>query len=127
MIRASVISRFVIGGLLAAATAAHAECGWVLWNDEVRLDHAARTEARLWHAIAGAPKKRECEARLREEIERVMRPDTHPQNVQFKAQGDAVRLTYLGAGQPDGKASRVQTFRYVCLPAGVDPREAGAR
>ena len=56
-----------------------------------------------------------------------MRADTRPQGVQFKAQGDAVQLTYLRGGQPDGKATRVQTFRYVCLPAGVDPREAGAR
>jgi hypothetical protein len=127
MVRASAVSRFVISGFLAAATAAHAECGWVLWNDEVRLDYAERTEVRLWHTIAGAPTKRECDARLREEIERVMRADTRPRNVQFKAQGDAVQLTYLGAGQPDGKATRVQTFRYVCLPAGVDPREAGAR
>ena len=125
--RASAVLRFFVGGLLAAATAAHAECGWVLWNDEVRLDHAERTEARLWHVIAGAPTTRECEARLREEIERVMRPDTRPRNVQFKAQGDAVELTYLGASQPDGKATRVQTFRYVCLPAGIDPREAPAR
>ena len=126
MVRASAVSRFVIGGLLAASTA-HAECGWVLWNDEVRLDNAAQTEARLWHAIAGAPKKRECETRLREEIERVMRPDTRPQGVQFTAQGNAVQLNYRGGDRPDGKASRVQTFRYVCLPAGVDPREAGAR
>ena len=59
--------------------------------------------------------------------ERVMRPDTRPQGVQFTAQGNAVQLTYRGGDRPDGKASRIQTFRYVCLPAGVDPREAGAK
>jgi hypothetical protein len=122
MMNVRTASGLITCGLFAAATAAHAGCGWVLWNDEVRLDYASHTEARLWHAVAGAPKKAECEARLREEIDRVMRSDNRPKGVLFKAQGDAVQLTYSRSDKPDEKTSRVQTFRYLCLPESVDPR-----
>ena len=57
--------------LLTSAETAHAECAWVLWNDEARLDHGTNTESRFWHPIAGVSRKPDCEARLRRQIEQV--------------------------------------------------------
>jgi|RhiMetdeSRZDD1v2_1073273.scaffolds.fasta_scaffold31431_2 hypothetical protein len=108
--------------LLIVSARAHADCAWVLWNDELRLDSAAGIESRSWHSIASASKKTECEARLREEIGRVTRPDHTPKDVRFKVIGDAVQVTYYRPDKPDEKTSRVQTFRYVCLPSTIDPR-----
>jgi len=89
--------------LLPSAETAHAECAWVLWNDEARLDYGTNTESRFWHPIAGVSRKPDCEARLRQEIEQVTHPDNPPKDVLFKI-------------------ARIQTFRYVCLPDTVDPR-----
>jgi len=117
--RASLLVTFSV--LVSVATA-DAECAWVLWNDEARLDYATHTESRFWHTIAGAPRKPECEARLRQEIEHVTHPDNPPKDVRIKAHGDAVQLLYFRSDKPDEKIARVQTFRYVCLPDNVDPR-----
>jgi hypothetical protein len=89
--------------LVIVSARAHAECAWVLWNDELRLDYATGIESRSWHSIASASKKLDCEARLREEITRV-------------------QVTYYRADKPDEKTSRIQTFRYGCLPSTIDPR-----
>ena len=86
--------------IIIVSPRAHAECAWVLWNDELRLDFATGIESRSWHSIASASKKPECEARLREEI------------------GSVTRLE---------RTSRAQTFRYVCLPSTVDPRTPQAK
>jgi hypothetical protein len=127
MTKARTAARFIAGGLLAVAAAAHADCGWVLWNDEARVDYANRTETRLWHVIAAAPQKAECQTRLREEIDRVMRPDTRPKGVQFKAQGDAVQLTYPGSDRPWRK-NEPDPDLSVCLSAGPHrPPDPGAR
>jgi len=123
--KAPTATGFITCALFAAATVAHAECGWVLWNDEARIDYAKQTEARLWHAIAGAPKKAECEARLHEEIDRVMRSDNRPEGVLFKAEGNAVQLTYFRS--PTEQMTKIQTFRYLCLPENVDPRAPKAK
>jgi hypothetical protein len=37
-------------------------------NDEVRLDYGTNTELQFWRTIASAPRRSDCEARLREEI-----------------------------------------------------------
>ena len=108
--------------LLIVSPRAHADCAWVLWNEEVRSDYATGIESRSWHSIASAAKKPDCEARLREEIGRVTRPDSAPAHVRFKVIGDAVHVTYYRPDKPDEKTSRAQTFRYVCLPSTIDPR-----
>lgn len=108
--------------LLLVSRGAHAECAWVLWNDELRFDYATGIESRTWHSIASKSKEPDCEARLRQEIGYVTRPDTAPTHVRFKVIGDAVQVTYYRPDKPDEKTSRVQTFRYVCLPSTIDPR-----
>jgi hypothetical protein len=108
--------------MLVSAAAAGAECAWVLWNDEARLDYGTHIESRVWHTIAGAPTRKKCEARLRREIERVTHPDNPPKDVLFEVRGDAVQLLYFRSDQPKETIARVQTFRYVCLPDTVDPR-----
>ncbi len=108
--------------LLIVSPRAHAECAWVLWNDELRLDYATGVESRSWHSIASTSKKPDCEARLRQEIGDVTRPDHTPPNVRFRVIGDAVQVTHYRPDKPDDKTSRVQTFRYVCLPSTIDPR-----
>ena len=115
-------SLFAAFYLLASAATAHAECAWVLWNDEARLDYGTHTESRLWHTIAGSPRKPECEARLRQEIERVTRSDNPPRNVRITVLGDAIQLLHFRSDKPDQGIARVQTFRYVCLPDTMDPR-----
>ena len=108
--------------LLTSAETAHAECAWVLWNDEARLDYGTNTESRFWHPIAGVSRKPDCEARLRQEIEQVTHPDNPPKDVLFKVHGDAVQVLYVRSDKPAEKIARIQTFRYVCLPDTVDPR-----
>jgi hypothetical protein len=71
---ASPLAAFAI---LTSAIVAYAECSWVLWNDEVRLDYGAYAESRVWHTVAGTASKPECDARLHKEIERV----THPMSL----------------------------------------------
>lgn len=110
--------------LLGSATMAHAACGWVLWNDEARLDYGANTESRFWHTIASTSKQSDCEARLRGEIAHVSHPEYPPKAVRFRVLGDAVQIMYFRPDSPDDKPTRLQTFRYVCLPGNIDPRAA---
>jgi len=112
--------------MLVSAAAACAECAWVLWNDEARLDYGTHIESRVWHTIAGAPTRKKCEARLRQEIERVTHPDNPPKDLLFEVRGEAVQLLYFRSDQLKEKIARAQTFRYVCLPSTVDPREPKA-
>jgi len=116
---ASPLAAFAI---LTSAIVAHAECSWVLWNDEVRLDYGAYAESRVWHTVAGTASKPECDARLHKEIERVTHPDNRPKDVLLKVHGDAVQVLHFRSDSPTEKPVRVQTFRYVCLPDTVDPR-----
>ena len=121
------VSLLAAFSLLIMSPRAHAECAWVLWNDELRLDYATGMATRSWHTVASASKKPDCEARLREEIGRVTRPDYVPKDVRFKVIGDAVQVTYYRPDKPDERTSRVQTFRYVCLPNTIDPRAPHAK
>jgi hypothetical protein len=115
-------SLLVVFGLFISTAPAFADCAWVLWNDEVRLDYATQAESRLWHTIASATRKSECDARLRQEIERVTNPDNRPKEVVFRVQGDAVQVMHFRSDKPNDKVVGVQTFRFVCLPEKVDPR-----
>ena len=116
---ASLLAVFCV---LTSAATVSAECAWVLWNDEARLDYATQSESRFWHPIAGAGKKTDCEARLRQEIDRVAHPDNRPKGALLKVLGDAVQVVLFRSDKPNEKAAGVQTFRYVCLPDSVDPR-----
>ncbi len=116
---ASLLAVFCV---LTSAATASAECAWVLWNDEARLDYATQAESRLWHPIAGTVRKTECEARLRQEIDRVAHPDNRPKGALLKVLGDAVQVVVFRSDKPDQQAAGIQTFRYVCLPDSVDPR-----
>src|SRR5437867_1364396 len=115
-------SLLVVLCVLTSAAPASAECAWVLWNDEARLDYATQAESRFWHPIAGTVRKTECEARLRQEIDRVTQPDSRPKGALLKVLGDAVQVVHFHADKPNEKAAGIQTFRYVCLPDSVDPR-----
>jgi hypothetical protein len=122
MIRATRSALLLVVFSVLTAAAASAECAWVLWNDEVRLDYGAHAESRVWHTVAGAANKLECDARLRKEIERVTTPDSRPKDALLKVYGDAVQVLHFRSDPPTEKPVRVQTFRYVCLPDTVDPR-----
>src|SRR6266850_5791771 len=111
MMRPGRASLLVAFSVLTAAATADAGCAWILWNDEARLDYDTSIEARLWHTIAAAQKKPECEARLRQEIEHVTHADNLPKGVLIKAHGDAVQLVHLRADKPAERIARVQTFR----------------
>ena len=117
--RASSIVAFAT---LMSAIAVYAECSWVLWNDEVRLDYGAQAESRVWHTVAGTSSKLDCDKRLRKEIERITHPDNRPKHVLLKVHGDAVQVLYLRSDTPTERPARMQTFRYVCLPDTVDTR-----
>ena len=112
----AVFSLFTSPGL------AFAECAWVLWNDEARVDYGTNIESRFWHTIAATPTKPDCEARIREEIAQVTRPEYQPKDVRFKVLGNAVQVMYFRPDKVDERAARLQTFRYLCLPSGIDPR-----
>jgi len=108
--------------LLGWTAVGHAACGWVLWNDEARLDYGTNTESRFWHTIASTSKQSDCQARLRVEIAQVAHSDYPPKDVRFVVVGDAVQVMHFRPDRPDDKPARLQTFRYVCLPSHIDPR-----
>jgi len=101
---ASLLAAFCV--LISAATVS-AECAWVLWNDEARLDCATEAESRAWYPIAGTVRKTECEARLRQEID----PDNRPKGALLKVLGDAVQVVPFRSDKPNEKVAGVQSFR----------------
>lgn len=108
--------------LTAFATSAAAECAWVLWMKETRLDYAANTEERRWHVTGAALNQAACEALLAQEVEAVT-PPTPSKNALYTG----VDFLHFRSEKPVEKVTRIQRFDYVCLPDTVDPRNRKAK
>ena len=104
--------------LTVFATSAAAECAWVLWVQETRLDYTANTEEHRWHVAGAAVSQEACDALLAHEVETVTPPQSSRKNVLYKG----VDFLQFSTDKPDDKVSRVERFDYVCLPDTVDPR-----
>ena len=104
--------------LTVLARSAAADCAWVLWIKETRLDYTTNTEERRWRLVGAAVDRAACDALLAHEAETVTPLPSAPNGVPYKG----VDFLQFRADKFDGKVSRVQSFDYVCLPDSVDPR-----
>jgi len=102
---------------LFAATAS-AECAWVLWMQETRLDYAANTEEHRWHVAGAAASYEACDTLLSHEVTTVTPRQTAPKVY------SGVDFLQLRSDKAQENVNRVQRFDYFCLPDTVDPRGA---
>src|SRR5215510_625726 len=68
----------VVALFLAPVATASAECGWVLWMKETRLDYRTNTEAHSWQVAGAAVSHATCDAMLANEVTRVTPRQTAP-------------------------------------------------
>jgi hypothetical protein len=98
---------------------AHAEqpqspCGWVLWR-EATIDVAGV----VWSVVKAWPTFGECGKGREDEVIAFAQ-----KNAGSKRSGDQVAVPL--ARRADGAASVTGTYRFVCLPSAVDPRQPKA-
>jgi hypothetical protein len=111
-----LLTTVVVGFMLLSPARAYAECAWVLWMKETRLDYRANTEERSWQVAGAAVNHETCDALLAHEITTVTPRQTAPKVY------SGVDFLQLRADKAPENLNRVQRFDYFCLPDTVDPR-----
>ena len=119
--RATFMSVWAVALLSSVGLSQPAPCGWVLWNH--RTGGPAGPEVKeTWSVTAGMPDFDACQDRaLGSAFEKPITMDVNDQ-MQFTELVGGVRMFVKKA---TGLA--IEIHDPVCLPAGVDPRPAGAR
>ncbi len=118
--RASLLVVFL---LPAAVATAFAEGAWVLWqrHQMANVDKEPGTTPAQWEALGGYSLEGACRQAVIHQsytLDQIYKAAVHQPNVSVLRTDDAVQMTMKGR-----EAILLLTFKWLCLPDTVDPRE----
>ena len=114
----------LLTGLLAATTSASADCGWVVWQEQTGMSTekgAPTRNYREWEIAQATSSEAECRVAMAQAVQ--ARAD------QLKRPGDANAPTLTIEQQTLWMQfpGSIFAYRFLCLPATVDPRGPAGR
>ena len=111
--------------LLVFAEWASAECAWVLWEEQIRLRFPGKESdppmsgSTSWKLIQ-ATAEAECRRALAAEVSARSRPS---QNREIEVGENGFHETLFHVDDGQRRLVSMTTFRYLCIPDTIDPRE----